>query len=125
MKTILLIEDDTILLENTAELLELSNYKVITALNGRAGVEKAIHVLPDVIICDIMMPELDGYNVLLELSLNKSTRNIPFIFLSAKAEQKDIFKGMDMGAKDYIKKPFYEAEIINAIERALGKIRKL
>ena len=124
MKKILLIEDDRILRENTAELLELSSYVVITASNGRVGIEKAMEVSPDIIICDIMMPELDGYSVLLELSLDKSTCDIPFVFLSAKTEPKDIFKGIDMGANDHIKKPFDESTLLSTIARALAKIKE-
>ena len=84
MKTILLIEDDIVLRENTAELLELANYKVITAANGQMGLKLAKQKLPDLIVCDIMMPELDGYETLQALSQNSKTKRIPFIFLSAK-----------------------------------------
>lgn len=121
MKTILLIEDDTVLRENTAELLELSNYDVISASNGKIGVNKAKKILPDIIVCDIMMPELDGYGVLDALSKNSDTKYIPFIFLSAKTEHKDIRKGMNLGADDYITKPFNEDDLISAIESRLAK----
>ncbi|QNK77105.1 response regulator [Winogradskyella sp. PAMC22761] len=121
MKTVLLIEDDTVLRENTAELLELSNYNVITATNGKLGVEMSKEHLPDIIICDIMMPILDGYGVLEELSKNSNTKFIPFIFLSAKTERQDVRKGMDLGADDYITKPFSEDEIISAIESRIAK----
>ena len=122
MKKVLLIEDDTVVRENTAELLELANYTVITADNGKTGVAKAKKHLPDIIICDIMMPELNGYGVLQILSKEKSTKLIPFIFLSAKTEHKDIRKGMDLGADDYITKPFDESEIFSAIESRLAKV---
>jgi CheY-like chemotaxis protein len=121
MKKILLIEDDIVLRENTAELLELSGYKVETASNGRAGVEVAKKYLPSLIVCDIMMPELDGYGVLESLSKNDITKYIPFIFLSAKTERQDIRKGMDLGADDYITKPFNEEELISAIESRIAK----
>ena len=121
MKTVLLIEDDTVLRENTAELLELSNYSVLTAANGKLGVEMANTHLPDIIVCDIMMPILDGYGVLGELSKNSNTKFIPFIFLSAKTERQDVRKGMDLGADDYISKPFSEDEIISAIESRIAK----
>lgn len=121
MKKILLIEDDVVLRENTAELLELSNYDVITASNGRVGVEIAKNSLPNIIVCDIMMPELDGYGVLESLSKNEKTKHIPFIFLSAKTERKDVRKGMNLGADDYITKPFEEDELISAIESRLAK----
>jgi len=121
MKRILLIEDDTILRENTAELLELSGYKVMTASNGKVGVKLAKTKSPDIIVCDIMMPELDGYGALNVLSKNKTTRFIPFIFLSAKTENQDIRKGMNLGADDYITKPFTEEDLICAIESRLAK----
>ncbi|WP_109299414.1 response regulator [Aquimarina sp. AU474] len=121
MKTILLIEDDTALRENTAELLELSNYKVITSPNGKVGIAKAQEEKPDIIVCDIMMPEVDGYGVLEALSDNTNTNQIPFIFLSAKTEHKEIRKGMDMGADDYLTKPFEEDELLSAIESRLAK----
>ncbi|MEP1489369.1 MAG: response regulator [Algibacter sp.] len=121
MNKVLLIEDDVVLRENTAELLELSNYEVITAPNGRVGVEMAAHNMPNIIVCDIMMPELDGYGVLEALAKNEHTRHIPFIFLSAKTERKDVRKGMDLGADDYIAKPFEEEELISAIESRLAK----
>lgn len=122
MKTVLLIEDDAILRENTAELLELSNYKVIKASNGKVGIELAKKHLPNIIVCDIMMPELDGYETLKILSKNKTTKFIPFIFLSAKTERNDVRRGMNLGADDYITKPFTEDDIISAIESRLAKI---
>ncbi|MEH6537189.1 MAG: response regulator [Psychroserpens sp.] len=121
MKEVLLIEDDTVLRENTAELLELSNYKVITAANGQIGLEMAKKNRPNIIICDIMMPVLDGYGVLEGLSKQNETKFIPFIFLSAKTERQDVRKGMDLGADDYITKPFSEDEIISAIESRMAK----
>lgn len=121
MKTVLLIEDDLVLRENTSELLELSNYNVLAASNGNAGVAIAKSNLPDIIVCDIMMPELDGYGVIQALSENENTKYIPFIFLSAKTERQDVRKGMDLGADDYITKPFNEEELISAIESRLAK----
>jgi CheY-like chemotaxis protein len=121
MKKVVLIEDDTILRENIAELLELSGYAVTTAPNGKIGVETAIQTLPDIIICDIMMPELDGYGVLETLAQNDITKHIPFIFLSAKTERQDVRRGMDLGADDYITKPFSEEELISAIESRIAK----
>lgn len=121
MKKVLLIEDDAALRENTAELLELSNYKVITAPHGRLGIALAKEQLPDIIVCDIMMPEVDGYGVLEELSIHHETSQIPFIFLSAKTEHKEIRKGMNLGADDYLTKPFEEQELFDAIESRLAK----
>jgi CheY-like chemotaxis protein len=121
MKKILIIEDDRALRENTAELLELSNYTVYTAPNGKIGVEVAKKQLPDLIVCDIMMPEVDGYGVLEAVTLDPTTTHIPFIFLSAKTEYKQIRKGMDLGADDYLTKPFEEEELLSAIESRLAK----
>lgn len=121
MKKILLIEDDTALRENTAELLELSGYEVFTAPNGKIGIEKAKKQQPDIIVCDIMMPEIDGYGVLEAMAQNEGTSHIPFIFLSAKTEHKEIRKGMDMGADDYLTKPFDEQELLSAVESRLAK----
>ena len=121
MKKILLIEDDTALRESTAELLELANYKVLTAPDGEKGVAIAKASHPEVIICDIMMPKLDGYGVLKALSGDNKTKTIPFIFLSAKTEHRDIRLGMDLGADDYLTKPFEESELIGAIESRIAK----
>src|SRR5436309_2058407 len=110
MKTILIIEDNQDVRENTAEILELASYNVIQTANGREGVDMAQKSKPDLIICDIMMPELDGYGVIHLLNKNKLTANIPFIFQSAKGERGDFRKGMDMGADDYISKPFDDIE---------------
>jgi len=121
MRKVLLIEDDSVLRENTAELLGLSDYKVVTASNGKKGVKAAKTFIPDVIVCDIMMPELDGYGVLEELIKDETTMHIPFIFLSAKTEKDDIRKGMNLGADDYLTKPFEEKDLINAIESRLAR----
>lgn len=121
MKTILLVEDDLALRENTAELLELSDYNVLTAPNGKVGIDMAFQHIPDIIVCDIMMPEVDGYGVLESVSLNEKTMHIPFIFLSAKTERGEVRKGMDLGADDYLTKPFEEDELISAIESRLAK----
>ncbi len=125
MKTILLIEDDRALRENTEELLELSGYSVMTAPNGKIGIQMAKENNPDIIVCDIMMPEVDGYGVLENLSSNEKTNQIPFIFLSAKTEHKEIRKGMDLGADDYLTKPFEEEDLISAIESRLAKVALL
>lgn len=121
MKKILLIEDNQHIRENTAEILELANYKVLTAENGKIGVETAIREKPDLIICDIMMPVLDGFGVLHLLHKNPTLQNTPFIFLTARAERTDMRKGMEMGADDYITKPFEETELLSAIESRFKK----
>lgn len=120
-KTILVIDDNTDIRENTAEILELAGYQTFTAENGKRGVEVAIREKPSVIVCDIMMPELDGYGVLHLLRKNPDTQNIPFIFLTAKTERSDFRKGMEMGADDYITKPFEDIELLNAVEIRLKK----
>ncbi|HSP11084.1 MAG TPA: response regulator [Salegentibacter sp.] len=125
MKKILLIEDDVTVRENTAEILELSDFEVVTASDGKQGVTKAKSELPDIIVCDIMMPEMDGYDVLTELSKTPETSAIPFIFLSAKTEHKDVRRGMDLGADDYLTKPFEETDLLSAIESRLAKVQIL
>lgn len=120
-RRVLIIEDNQDIRESTAEILELAGYIVFTANNGRTGVELAQSRLPDIILCDIMMPELDGYGVLYLLNKNKETAHIPFIFLTAKSERADMRKGMEMGADDYLTKPFGDIELLNAIETRLRK----
>jgi len=121
MKKIILIEDNQDVRETTADILELANYDVSTAENGKEGIRKVIEVQPDLIICDIMMPGLDGYGVLHILSKKPETARIPFIFLTAKAEKTDIRRGMNLGADDYLTKPFEEMELLNAVESRLKK----
>jgi len=121
MKKILLIEDNMELRENTEEILSLAHYHVITAENGKVGVMMAQKEGPDLIVCDIMMPELDGYGVLHILGKDPQTSSIPFIFLTAKTEKNDIRKGMNLGADDYLIKPFEQTELLNAIETRLRK----
>lgn len=125
MKKILLIEDNKEMRENTAEILELAKYEVVTAQNGKEGVKLAQQSLPDLIICDIMMPELDGYGVLHMLSMNPQTASVPFIFLTAKAEKSDYRKGMSMGADDYLTKPFDDMELLEAVETRINKNEKI
>lgn len=121
MKTLLLIEDDADVRDNTAEILELAHYRVLKAENGKKGVDLARKELPDLVLCDIMMPELDGYGVLHMLGRSPETAEIPFIFLTAKAERSDVRRGMDLGADDYLTKPFEESELLNAIEGRLKR----
>ena len=121
MKSVLIIEDNNDIRENTAEILELAGYKTFTAENGKKGVDIASREKPAVIVCDIMMPELDGYGVLHLLRKNVETQHIPFIFLTAKTERSDFRKGMEMGADDYITKPFEDIELLNAIEIRIKK----
>lgn len=125
MKTILLIEDNEAIRETTAEILELANYTVITAENGKVGVQKALETRPDLVICDIMMPVLDGYGVLQVFNRNPDLSGVPFIFLTAKTERNDFRKGMDLGADDYLTKPFEESELLSAIEGRLNRFTHL
>lgn len=118
---ILVIEDNIDIRENIVELLSLSGFDTIEAVDGREGAKFALQELPDLILCDIMMPGLDGYGVLHILSKHRETHNIPFIFLTAKAEKSDMRKGMTLGADDYITKPFDETDLLTAIENRLKK----
>ncbi len=120
-KKILIIEDNDDIRENILEILELAGYITYSANNGKTGVELAIKNIPDIILCDIMMPELDGYGVLYLLNKNPDTSVIPFVFLTAKTERVDLRKGMEMGADDYLTKPFDDIELLNAIDSRLKK----
>ncbi|GAB3946010.1 response regulator [Spirosoma harenae] len=124
MKTILLIEDNAAIRENTAEILELTGYRVLTAENGKIGIEQALADRPDLIICDIMMPVLDGYGVLHIVNKNPQLAGIPFIFLTAKSERVDFRKGMELGADDYLTKPFDDTELLNAVESRFNRFKQ-
>ncbi len=121
MKKILLIEDEPIVRETTVDLLELEGFEVTAASNGKIGLQAARKFLPDLILCDIMMPELDGYEVLDGLLSQPATASIPFIFLSAKTDKHAIRHGMELGADDYLTKPFSRSELIGAIQARLKK----
>ena len=125
MKKILVIEDNNEIRENILEILELDGYDTVEAANGVEGVQQALKEIPDLIICDIMMPELDGYGVLHILSKKETTAGIPFIFLTAKAERSDMRKGMNLGADDYLTKPFDDTELLDAIQIRLQKVAAL
>ncbi len=122
MKTILIIEDNEDIRENVDEILTLSNYAVLTARNGKEGIEIAINKKPDLIICDIMMPGIDGYGVLHVLHKDPLTQSIPFIFLTSKSERSDFRAAMELGADDYITKPFSGNELLNAIDSRFKKV---
>jgi len=124
-KKVLVIEDNNDIRENVIEILELAGYTVYEASNGKTGIELARKHLPDIILCDIMMPGLDGYGVLYMLNKQPETGAIPFIFLSAKAEHVDLRKGMEMGADDYLTKPFDDMELLTAVESRLNKKQQL
>lgn len=118
---IVVIEDDKEILDDLVELLTEENYIVVTAKNGKDGIELIKQELPALILCDILMPGVDGYEVLTEIQKYKDTRSIPFIFLSAKVEKQDVRRGMQLGADDYIFKPFTADEVLSAIETRLKK----
>lgn len=124
VKKIALIEDNQEMRENIEEILELANYEVVTAENGKKGVALIKHELPDLILCDIMMPELDGYGVLYMVGKDPKTASIPFIFLTAKSEKDDFRKGMNLGADDYLTKPFDDTQLLEAVERRLKRIEQ-
>jgi cAMP-binding proteins - catabolite gene activator and regulatory subunit of cAMP-dependent protein kinases len=124
MKTVLIIEDNADIRESCSEILELSGYKVFAASNGKTGIELATQHQPDVILCDIMMPELDGFGVLYLLGKNPATSEIPFIFLTAKTERVNFRKAMEMGADDYLTKPFDDMELLHAIETRINKSQR-
>jgi len=123
-KTVLIIEDNDDIRESTAEILTLAGYQVFEAAEGKSGVDMALKHKPDIILCDIMMPNLDGYGVLFLLGKHAETADIPFIFLTAKAERADMRKAMEMGADDYLTKPFDDMELLHAIEIRLRKKEK-
>jgi CRP/FNR family cyclic AMP-dependent transcriptional regulator len=125
MKTLLLIEDHALIRENTAELLELAGYAVHTAENGKVGIEKALQARPDLVLCDIMMPVLDGYGVLQIFNQHPQLTGIPFIFLTAKTERTDLRRGMELGADDYLTKPFENSELLSAIAGRLSRFQHL
>lgn len=125
MKRILIIEDNEEVRENIEEILGLYGFETEGAENGKIGVQKALNHPPDLILCDIMMPELDGFGVLNILSKKPATSDVPFIFLTAKSEKDDFRRGMNLGADDYLTKPFYKDELLQVIETRLQKNDRL
>lgn len=121
MKKILVIEDEPEMRRNITALLRYHDYQPIAAENGQQGVDVATRELPDLILCDVMMSELDGYGVLRALQTDPRLARIPFIFLTAKGEKEDLRTGMNLGADDYLTKPVPNAELIRAIETRLRR----
>lgn len=121
MKTILIIEDEPEMRRNLATILRLERFNPLTAENGREGVEAAFAHSPDLILCDVMMPELDGYDVLRKLRENPATEATPFIFLTAKGEKHDFRVGMNLGADDYLTKPVAKAELLEAVRTRIKR----
>jgi two-component system, OmpR family, alkaline phosphatase synthesis response regulator PhoP len=121
MTKILVIEDEVFVRENLFDLLEANNYEVICAENGFVGAVWAFEHIPDLIICDVMMPEVNGHEVLEALRQSSTTEMIPFIFLTAMADKQSIRKGMELGADDYLTKPFENIDLLKAIEVKLER----
>lgn len=119
--TILVIEDNREMCENISGILQLRNYKVITAHDGVSGVKLASEYIPDLILCDVKMPKMDGFEVLQCLIDQPETAGIPFVFLTAKAQKVDFAKGMEIGANDYIVKPFDGNKLLEVVENRLEK----
>lgn len=123
--TILIIEDNLEMRENTAEMLSLAGYKVLTAKDGKEGVDTAVKQPPDLILCDIMMPGMDGYEVLNTLQSVPKMVGVPFVFLTAKTAKNDFRFGMDLGADDYLTKPFNERDLLKVVDSRIKKSRLL
>jgi len=120
-KKVLVIEDEPETLENLLLMLDMEGFKTVSATNGRSGVATAKRELPDVILCDVSMPEMDGYGVLERLRADESTVSIPFIFLTAKGDKKDLRTGMNLGADDYLTKPASAEDVLEAIQARLDR----
>ncbi|MBU2492506.1 MAG: response regulator [Bacteroidetes bacterium] len=121
MAKILIIDDEKDIRDGLGAALELNGYKVFYADNGKKGFETAVEIKPDLILCDILMPVKDGYWVLENLNSHNEMFSVPFIFISAKADRDDLRKGMNLGADDYITKPFKVADLLKAVETRLNK----
>lgn len=115
MRTILIVEDNQDILENTAEILELEGYRVCSAKNGLEGITEALINRPDLILCDITMPEANGYEVLRHLKGNTSTCEIPLVFVSASGEPKEVDAALRLGAGGYLRKPFEASELLDVV----------
>lgn len=121
MKKILIIEDEPLIRENIQQILELNEFETVVASDGQSGLDSAKRFLPDLILCDMMMPELNGYEVLAALRQDPATVMTPFIFLTAKADRMDVRQGMELGADDYLAKPFDSEELLKAINTRLER----
>ena len=121
MTKILVIEDEVSVRENILDLLEAESFETLAAANGKIGIDLAVSEVPDLILCDLMMPNIDGYEVLQKLNSQAATATIPFIFLTARTAKSDLRKGMDLGADDYLTKPFTRSELLSAIMTRLEK----
>ncbi|MGA7721748.1 MAG: response regulator [Ignavibacteriaceae bacterium] len=125
MSKLLVIEDEDDIRENIREIFEFTGYEVISAARGADGIKLAVKYNPDLILCDIAMPELDGFEVKKALSDKKQTSVIPFIFLTARADIKSIREGLELGADDYIVKPIHANELVTAVNKRMDRISEL
>ena len=121
MKKILIIEDNADVRDNMCDILSLAGYRAVGEADGKSGVARARAERPDLILCDVMMADLDGYGVLKILSDDPETAAIPFVFVTAKSEQEDLRRGMNLGADDYVTKPFYKDELLRIVEVRLRR----
>lgn len=124
-KTILLIEDEAPIRGNLREMLEAEGYAVREGVDGEDGIRQALREVPDLVICDVMMPGKDGYAVLAELRQRDDTLEVPFLFLTARADRESLRKGMELGAEDYLTKPFTRAEVLAAVEARLRRAESI
>jgi DNA-binding NarL/FixJ family response regulator len=124
MKRILIIEDEPAMRANLRDILELENFSPLLAANGREGIAAAKRELPDLILCDVLMPEQDGHEVLEVLRADPATTRIPFVFLTAKGERNDVRAGMNLGADDYLVKPVRVADLLDAIAARLERAQQ-
>lgn len=122
MKKILIVEDEMILRQNLEEIISLHGYDVRSADNGETGLNAARSFLPDLILCDIKMPRYDGFWLIEQIRNEAKLQSVPFIFISAKVDRRDVREGMELGADDYITKPFTSAELINAVKARLDRL---
>jgi CheY-like chemotaxis protein len=120
MKTVLIIEDESNILNNIFTILQISGYSCVKASSGAEGLQILLNQTPDVILCDVMMPQMDGFEVLRNVRMNPATQNIPFCFLSARADVVDIDYGLSIGANGYITKPFSAKDLIETVGRMIG-----
>mgnify|MGYP002776995831 CR=1 FL=1 len=125
MSSVLVIEDDPEILENIEEILELQSYETLTTSSSLTGLQLAKEALPNLVICDVVMPDLDGYGVLSELRQQAETAAIPFIFLTGRSDRSDVRHGMELGADDYLTKPFTQEELLGAVQSCLTKYDRL
>ncbi len=125
MKSVLIIEDEPHMRQNIARLLKLVGYSVLEAANGRIGVEMACANAPDIILCDVSMPDMDGFSALSHIRSTPSLNTVPFIFLTARGDARDVRAGMNLGADDYLPKPFTTTDLLSAIEARLSRVQSV